>query len=93
MNYEELYAAQAAFFDAPWLKGCSFANEWRNEWRRVLRAAARDPQPYPPQNPAAVFPMEHTFEDTEFTFHCHVILVCVFYYFFCKCHVFIVREG
>ena len=55
MNYEELYAAQTAFFDAPWLKGCSFANEWRNEWRRVLRAAARDPQPYPPQNPAAVF--------------------------------------
>ncbi|MFR1051658.1 MAG: hypothetical protein ACLSE7_08010 [Lachnospirales bacterium] len=69
MNYEELYAAQAAFFDAPWLKGCSFANEWRNEWRRVLRAAARDPKPYPPQNPAAVFPMEHTFEDAEFTFH------------------------
>ena len=69
MTYEELYAAQAALFDAPWLKGCSFANEWRNEWRRVLRSAARSPQSYPPARDEAVFPLEHTFQDTSVTFH------------------------
>ena len=69
MNYEDPYAGQTAFFDAPWLKGCSFANEWRNEWRRILRAAARVPQTYPPQNPEAVFAVAHTFQDTPFTFH------------------------
>lgn len=69
MNYEDLYAAQAAFFDAPWLKGCSFANEWRNEWRRILRAAVRSPQSYPPQNPTAVFSVAHTFHDSPFNFH------------------------
>ena len=69
MTYEELYAAQAALFDAPWLKGCSFANEWRNEWRRVLRSAVRSPQSYPAARDEAVFPLEHTFQDTSVTFH------------------------
>ncbi len=68
MTYEELYAAQAQHFEGPWLKGCSFANEWRNEWKRVLRAAARDPQSYPARRSEAVFPLPHTFHGGEITF-------------------------
>ena len=59
MTYEELYAAQATLFDAPWLKGCSFANEWRNEWRRVLRSTARSPQSYPPPGRGGLSPGAH----------------------------------
>lgn len=69
MNYEEIYAQQSQHFESPWFQGCSFSNEWRNEWKRVLRSAARKPEPYPPQRPGAVMALEHEFRGTPFVFH------------------------
>ncbi len=69
LDYEEFYITQLSHFDSPWLKGCSFANEWRNEWKRVLRAAARNPEAYPVRRPEAVFTLPHTFQDASVTFH------------------------
>ncbi len=68
MDYEALYAAQAPHFEAPLFKGLSFANEWRNEWKRVLRNAARAPEEYPPQRPQAVCELPLTFQGTEIRF-------------------------
>lgn len=68
MDYEALYIAQSKHFDAPFLKGFSFANEWRNEWKRILRAAARAPELYPVQRPEAVYSLPHSFYDTQILF-------------------------
>lgn len=68
MDYEALYIAQAPHFEAPCLKGFSFANEWRSEWKRVLRAAARNPEVYPVQRQEAVYPLPHDFQGTEILF-------------------------
>lgn len=68
-DYEAVYASMAPLFDSLWLKRCGFANEFRNEWRRLLRASARDPRPYPSKDEAAVLPVAHSYQGTELTFH------------------------
>lgn len=68
MDHEALYIAQAPHFEAPFLKGLSFANEWRNEWKRVLRNAARNPVDYPLQRSEAVCELPHTFQGTDVLF-------------------------
>lgn len=68
-NYELLYQGMAPLFDQKWLKDCAFANEFRNEWRRVLRASARNNQSYFPKNQDAVFSCSHTFEGVTLPLH------------------------
>ncbi|MEG2678981.1 MAG: hypothetical protein RR949_03510 [Oscillospiraceae bacterium] len=66
---EELYVSMLPLLDAPWLEKCSFGNEFRNEWKRVLRSAARNVQDYSPVDPDAIYAVPHSFEGTDLTFH------------------------
>lgn len=68
MDYEALYIAQSPHFEADFLKHISFAEEWRNEWKRVLRAAARSPEVYPPQRPEALCDLPLSFMGSDITF-------------------------
>lgn len=66
---EIVYRQILPLFESDWLKKCAFGNEFRNEWKRVLRNAARNDLLYPPETPDAVFPVDHVFEGVPFTFH------------------------
>ncbi|BAK98346.1 hypothetical protein OBV_11480 [Oscillibacter valericigenes Sjm18-20] len=66
---EIVYRQILPLFESDWLKKCKFGDEFRNEWKRVLRNAARSDRLYPPEMPEAVFPVDHVFEGVSFTFH------------------------
>lgn len=66
---EIVYRQILPLFESDWLRECAFGDEFRNEWKRVLRNAARNDRPYPPETPEAVFPVHHVFEGVPFTFH------------------------
>ncbi|MDN0033158.1 hypothetical protein [Oscillibacter ruminantium] len=68
-NREDVYRQILPLFESDWLKACAFGEEFRNEWKRVLRGAARNDQPYSPETPEAVFPVTHSFQGVPFTFH------------------------
>ena len=68
-NSEIVYRQILPLFESDWLKECAFGDEFRNEWKRILRNAARNDRLYPPETPEAVFPVHHVFEGVPFTFH------------------------
>lgn len=68
-NRENVYRQLLPLFESEWLKKCTFGDEFRNEWKRVLRNALRNDESYQPETLDAVFSVNHSFEDVNFTFH------------------------
>lgn len=66
---EELYRKMLPLFESQWLKNCFFADEFRNEWKRILRRNARESQVYPPKEEQNVLKIEHVYEGVEICFH------------------------
>ena len=66
---EERYRYLLPLFESRWLEKCSFAAEFREQWKNVLRNAARKDQDYSPADPDAIYAIPHIFQDVAFTFH------------------------
>lgn len=68
-NYEDAFQSATELFSSKWMQNCSFAEEFRNKWHRILRTNVRSEKNTLPENAETIFPVSCSFHGGNIIFH------------------------